>query len=194
MSLVVCIDGRSRLADTPNRRKDAIRDLLERLPDLTEPGTGGTGIAGSGERLMLMPHDSRCHITDWNPPLCTCWRRSVVELERLLYRLQFENYPLFRQITLRYLRAERVTKDLRYLSGRWHGLAPNEAVSVVPGGWALALADQRQKRSNRALEARVTVARWSESVDSKRVDEALSWLSREWAASSEPMLPVVKAA
>jgi hypothetical protein len=178
----------------PAGRTTVIRELLERLWDLAEPGGSGEGIPGTGDRVQLMPHDPRCHVLDWNPPLCTCWRRSIVELERLLYRMQFEAPTLFRHLRYRYLQCEHVTKTASYQAGRWHGISVNEQVVSVPGGWALTLADQRHKRSNKPLEARVKVARWRDDTNLTHANNAITWLAAEWALNHEPNLPVVKAA
>lgn len=181
------------MTQTPDGRPTAIRRLLEQLPELTDPGTGTAGTPGSGDRVITMPHDPHCAYLKTSPPRCTCWRRSVVELERLLYELQFHNFAWFRQLTLRYLRAQHITRELTYSHGTWQGLAENEAVIAIPGGWTLTLADARQKHRNAPLRARVKVARWDTDVKPATLNQAVQWLADQWSLNSEPMQPNEKA-
>lgn len=174
----------------PPHRVEVLSELLGQLWDLSEPGTGRAGVAGSGDRLPLMPHEPRCGLlTDMRR--CTCVQRCVRELERLLYELQFADYALWQAIRLRYLQCEHVYRDVVYRRGRFHPIGENEQVVGVPGAWTLTLADQRSKHQDKPLDARVKVCRWNPAVDAKHVQAGVLWLAEHWSASFEPYLPVL---
>jgi hypothetical protein len=104
---------------------------------------------------------------------CTCYRRSVGELERLLgaMREAGEDTPLARRhLIARYLACEYRVKTVRRPSVDKHGRVRRLKGKVV------------------YEEVRVVVTIWDSTVDREMVDAGVEWLSRSWRPP-EPRLP-----
>lgn len=76
----------------PTHRQRILVEMLERHDELTSPLASSAGIRGTGDRAILMPHAKDCRIHSWRPPTCTCYRRSVNELDRLITTLRDDRH------------------------------------------------------------------------------------------------------
>lgn len=155
-------------------REQVIVELLERYTELADPMQSGNG--GEGGWGLSMPGT---------------YTASVRELERLLGQMREERRSQWWHVTERYIRAERSKKTLTLKGGRWYGLEPHEAVVGVPGGWTLALATERSKKTRKGDDLQVTIARWNSAVRAHKVTLGVAWIADQWDARriGEPMLP-----
>src|SRR5438105_4424721 len=115
-------------------RQERITELLERWDDL-QALVSAAGGRGGETRVPLAAHDKGCAV--FSSLRCTCWLRSLAELEAQLRRLRAEDPRAYAHLNARYRHAERVRRQwLRYRGGCWQGVAGNEAVLIpafVPG-------------------------------------------------------------
>lgn len=172
-------------------RQAAIVTLLERHAELTDPVRAGTGKGGPG--VLVMPHARRCAILTSSPPRCTCWRRDVVEVERLLALMRNQAkqqaYHGVSVGTLRhhvlawYVNATRV--------GQWQPIVVRKGRKLsVPTGQ-----DVLRTRSGRVVPARYHVS-WLREPDARH-DRALLgvlWMAEHWGLGHEPMFATEEAA
>lgn len=170
-------------------REAAIVTLLERHAELTDPGTVRSA-AGTGTHVALMPHAPSCAILRSSPPRCSCWRRDLDELERLLRLMRGDRHsPLLRLDT-----GERVSVracwwhvNAWYLTARWTLFEPPlqkgrkkrpVRLQIDAQGRALPV-----RRAHREAGAREDVAR-----------VGVGWIAAHWSLGHEPMRPVEEAA
>ncbi len=157
------------------RRETIIAELLDRYPDLidTDSGTGnGDGVIGT-------------------PPTYTA---SVRLVEQALAELHSFAPVQWWHVHERYIRSERVRREVGRIKGRWIGLAPNEAIVAQPGGWTLALTDQRQPRNSDGTPkpewVSVVVVTWNEHVRAEKVRRGVSWIAGRFDTyGCEPYVP-----
>lgn len=154
------------LAPPQTHRERNIVQLLERHAELTEPIRAGNG-QGAGGGVALMPHEPSCVILKSNPPYCSCSRRSVVELERLLVRMRDERRSQWWHVTERYVRCTYVTRD----------------VEVKRKG--------KNGKTARVVERQLCVD-FHPGVRAEKVRRGVEWLADNWADRAGPMLPIVK--
>lgn len=187
-------------------RVTTIGEILEQLPELTDPVRAGNGDGQTW--LRLMPHEPSCRIRDWKPPRCTCAYSSAAEVVRLLQvmrddRVHFVTMPAGGTVTLhrlwwnlneRYLRATTSTRELGWRQGQFAGLASYQTVVAQPNGWQLALAKERTRRKQAHTLIRVRVATWSPNVDRAQVARGIGWMADNWAGLEEPRLPKMEKA
>lgn len=140
-----------------------IEVLLERWDDLAVPGNGPGGVRGDGQSVGLMPHERGCLVLRSSPPVCTCSRRAVEMLERLIPRLREVDRELWWHLNERFFRCSRVRRLV----------------------WV-----QRRGRNGKVLRVQehqiVTI--WRSDVDAELLGAALDWLAESWLGP-EPMLP-----
>ncbi len=167
---------------TPSPRTiETITTMLQHHTELTDPG-GRTGEPGTGDRVKLMPHDHGCHVTDWNPPLCTCSRRSVIELERLL----------------RTMREDRAAPLVRLPNGTkasvrslwWNLNARYIACDTVLRDIPVSVRGRNGKRTTKLERRRVAIT--TPGIDPTKIAAGIAWIATNWDPYTPIELPSTK--
>lgn len=158
------------------RRQEIITELLTHYQDLIAPTTGGPG-DGTG--------------TIQTPPTYT---KTVRLLEHALREMRLVACWNWWHINERYIRSERSIKTLGRINGHWINLAPNQAIVSQPGGWTLALTDQRKpKNANgtpRPEFIPVTICTWNPQVRQENLNSGIAWIARQFDHyGCEPYVP-----
>lgn len=167
-------------------RTQTIVSILEQFDELANPLWSTAGGGSGGPALMPKTYNA-----------------SVREVERLLLGMRDDRaHPLVSSagvkhsvrslwwhVDQRYLKAQRVLRDVGFLRGSYHGLKANEEVVGRPGGWELVLAEQRQKHARKPEPMRVVVTTWHRDVDHVKVTLGIDFLAAHWALAHEPFLP-----
>lgn len=162
-------------------RERVIEQLLDRYQDFADPVRSGNGDGTTG--LLLMPHDPGCKVTVWNPPVCTCSRSSLVEIERLLRLMRDDRHrPLVRITT-----AAGVERKASVRSLWWHLTERYVRATVVIRDVPVTRKAKGGKRL-RVVERRPVP---QHNSDPELVKAGIGWLATNWAEShAEPMLPL----
>lgn len=163
-----------------SKREQIIAQLLERWTELNDPIRSGNG--GNDNGLRLMPHDATCLLNrkadsaTWTPARCSCSRRAIVEIERLLGSLRDERHHIWWHVNERYLRA---TQTTAYKCPKCRGVSH------------AATHKHRDKRGKLSTYPGTRILRitWNERVNPKKVDTGINWLADRWTLATEPMLP-----
>ena len=151
--------------------------LLERWQELTDPVWSPGGVPGGG--VPLMPHEPGCLVLRSRPPRCSCARRSVVEVERLLRRMREDRscplvvLPSGEKVSVRAL--------------GWHVRARYVDCVRVTRDVSASVRDRRGKR--RTVVVRAVVDVYDRGVRGELVGRGVEWLAASWGLGSEPMLP-----
>ena len=179
--------------------------LLEQHSELSDPLRSGQGFGAGG--LTLMPHAGSCLVGKSSPPRCTCWRRDVVELERLLAlmrkRAKQESVRWWDDDAKRWRSASLGTLRFHVLAwyvnasrvGQWRPIEVKKGRKLkLPTGQ-----DVLRTRSGRIVPARhhVTVTRHRDARED-RARLGVEWMALRWSLGHEPearpMLPGEEAA
>lgn len=165
---------------SPNAaRERVIRQLLERWHELTDPvRSGNEGGAGSG--VMVMPHERGCLVLKTAPPRCSCARRDLVELERLLRAMREDrSAPL--------LVLPRSGEKVSVRACGWHVLERYVRSSSVT---RLVRFQVRNKHGKRVWDEQWRVVEvFDRGVRTPLVDRGIAWLADAWTLGHEPGLP-----
>lgn len=161
--------------------REVIRALLERWDDLAGLSSRGTG-GGSEERAAIRGHARGCGV--FSSLRCSCWLRSVDELDRCLRTLRASRPDVYRHVEARYgqtVKARR--RHVRFRAGHWLGLQANEAV-LIPRF------DERSKGrvgERERVYDEILLVRWPHWVRAGTAEEGLEMIEREFHGT--PALP-----
>lgn len=120
-------------------RINAIRTLLERRHEFTDPQRSGNG--GDRNGLKLMPHEPRCSLLAkdsfppvYRRPICTCRYQHYAELDRLLEAMRVDRAhqligdakhslrSLHWHVRERYLSCDHTPKIIQFVAGKAIGI------------------------------------------------------------------------
>lgn len=177
-------------ADTLSREKAIVR-ILERYDELTDPVRAGFGNGGGG--APFMPHARTCSIMTTHPPRCSCWRRDVDEVTRLLGVMRNRaKQEAYRGTSLGRLRWHVVAF---YVDARW--ITAHERIPTRKGVKLAVPAGQRILRDKTGawVPSRVVrrPVRHSDAREQRALD-GVAWMAERWALEHEPCVPVEEAA
>jgi hypothetical protein len=163
-------------------RERIIVELLERYAELTDPMQAGNGGTTSG--LTMMPHAPGCHVRDWNPPTCTCYRRSVVELERLLRQMRDHGGEIL-TIPIPHSHGQSMRVSVRSLW--WHLNARYIASTKVQRE---IMVRRRGKHGKTALVPEQRIITLKNPSNDTLVASGVTWLAEHWDRDVFVQMPV----
>ena len=160
-----------------DQRERLIVELLRSLE--LAAGRSRDGVPGGGDGFPMLPHSDRCLIHVTAPARCSCWLKSVAELQRCLRLMYGIERTLFRAVYERYVNAERRPREVIVRRGR----------PVVPSNWqVLGLLNRTDLNKRGDGTTRVLVESWRPDVLEANWTAGVTWLSA--AFNGAPQLPV----
>jgi hypothetical protein len=162
------VDGRGAVVT----RREALIVQLLRARGFAEPGGGGQPAGYHDAGVALLPHDERCRINTSNGRLrCSCWLRSLAELERRLAELRVEERKLWEAVHARFVACERRPRVVYVKRGR----------PLPVAGWeVLGLVDRTQLNTHGTGSCRLLVESWDSRVSEAEWTAGISWLSERF--------------
>ena len=137
------------------------------------------GVRGGGDGFPMLPHSDRCLIHVTAPARCSCWLKSVAELQRCLRLMYRQERRLWRACYERYVAAERRPREVIVRRGR----------PVVPANWqVVGLLNRTDLNKRGDGTTRVLVESWRGDVLESDWDRGVRWLAE--AFDGAPQLPV----
>lgn len=177
------------VADSRVGQREALIVSLLRNHDLGVSSLA-EGVKGDSGSVGLLPHAARCKMRTGNTrverPRCTCWLRSVRELERCLSVMRETRRPLWWHVHERYVQATR--KPMLVKVSHWQPLVDHSHVEVI----GLLNKSDLSKRGDG--ETRVLVELWRPGVDPLRVRQGVQWLAETFQGSPELPVELLQAA
>lgn len=170
-----------------DRRSELIVELLRLSADPHGAAAAMEGIRGTGNALPIRPHEPRCQLAGRaaRGSVCTCWLRSLDELERCLTAMKDEWRPAWYAVVHRYRLATRQPKIVTVKHGR-PMLEPNQSpVSLVNR------ADLNKRGDGRT---RLIVETWRAGLDTSWADRGVVWLADRFQGRPELPLDLLHAA
>lgn len=148
------------------------------------------GVRGDSGSVGLLPHAGYCRMRTGNAliqrPHCTCWLRSVRELERCLSVMKETKRPHWWHVNERYVQA--IRKPLTVKVSRWQPLVDHTQVEVI------GLLNKTDLNKRGDGETRVLVEMWRPGIDPLRVTEGVTWLAATFNGSPELPVELLRAA
>jgi hypothetical protein len=168
-----------------SRRGRVLGEMLGRWGELQDPG--GRSGGGGGGFVPLMPHAGGCLVYVSSPAVCSCWRRDVVEVERLLGVMRGSG-EVFGGVSVRLLRVHVVGWFvLAVRVGRWFPAPRVRGRRLgVPSGQEI-LSDGGGVFVPSVY--RVSVWRPGFAVEGLAL-LGVEWLAENWGLGHEPCLPL----
>lgn len=148
------------------------------------------GVKGDDGSVGLLPHAGNCRMRTGNAlvakPRCTCWLRSVKELERCLSVMRETRRPLWWHVHERYVQA--IRKPMNVKVSHWQPLVDHGHVEVI------GLLNKTDLNKRGDGETRVLVELWRPGVDPLRVTQGVAWLAETFNGSPELPVELLRAA
>lgn len=157
------------------QRERLIVELLRNLGYAVNQSAGAKNAhASTGDRVALQQHEQSCR---WmlHGQTCTCWIRSVTELQRCLRHMYGAERPLFRAVYERYVNCDRRPRTV-IVKGRTTRVdgcdKPFEVLTLLPRGNGV---------------TRALVETWRADIQPRNITAGVGWLASEFKGS--PQLP-----
>lgn len=187
-----------------NPRQSVIVSILEQFDELANP-LWATSAGGSGGPA-LMPATYNASVREVERMLT----RMRDDRHQPLIRTMTGKHSvrsLWWHLDQRYLKADRRLCDVRFVRGNPQGFVGKRLdengfrPTVTPFlrnqqvarsnivNWDLEVAENRLRRSQTPVDARVFVTTWHRDVQPLKVDLGVGWLCDHWTLAHEPFLP-----
>lgn len=158
------------------RRAEVLRTILSRWSEFGDPMRSGDGWGDGG--VLVMPHERGCRLLVSGGRGCSCVRRDVGEVKRLLDVMRDDRH----RSLIRLGSGEKVS--VRSLG--WHlrerFVACSSRVGLIEESVVM-------RGVVRVVRVRGVVEVWDSGVRLDLVEVGLLWLAGEWGLGREPMLP-----
>lgn len=159
----------------PPARHERLVELLHLRAASGGSAGGGLGRPLHGDAILLQDHDKDCRI--FTRLRCTCWQRSLTELDRALAQVKLEHPVHHGHLAARHLNHATVRRQVWYRYGRYQ-TALNEHVTYP-------IHDRGRTPPTQTYDCILHV--WAAWVDSLIVTQALDLLAA--AYQGEVWLP-----
>lgn len=170
-----------------DRRSELIIELLRLSADPLGAAAAWEGVRGSGQAPPIRPHEPRCQFAGKRATgqTCTCWLRSLDELQRCLRLMRKTQRPLWYAVYERYIAATRKPTLVTVKHGRPQ-LEPNQT--------AVSLVNRTDLNKRGDGTTRLIVESWRSGLDQDRIGMGVVWLAAHFQGQPELPLDLLHAA